>query len=100
MTKAFKLYALKFLTLIVPNIFYIFKEISLTSINRLKVDIEHGQRVYTLNVVFLCRRRQRERWRPHHHLPRVLRLQRSARGRLPQCGYLPDQHPQVHVIQL
>lgn len=48
-------------------------------------------------VVFVCRRRTRERWRPHHHLPRVLRLQWSARGRLPQRRYLPDQHPQVHT---
>lgn len=46
-------------------------------------------------VLFLCTRRARERWRPHHHLPRVLRLQRSARGRLPQRGHLPDKHPQV-----
>lgn len=49
-------------------------------------------------VVLMCCRRARERWRPHHHLPRVLRLQRSARGRLPQCCYLPDQHPQVHTL--
>lgn len=52
--------------------------------------------------MFLCCRRAGDRWRPHHHLPRVLRLQRSARGRLPQCSNLPDQHPQVltHTIFL
>lgn len=50
-----------------------------------------------LCVVFLCDRRQRERWCPHHHLPRVLGLQRSARGGLPECGDLPDQYPQVHA---
>lgn len=46
-------------------------------------------------VVSLFSRRPRKGRRPHHHLPRVLILQRSARRRLPQRGHLPDQHPQV-----
>lgn len=63
----------------------------------LKCDFMLKGTVIKCRVVFLCFRGARERWRPHHHLPRVLRLQRSARGRLPQCSHLPDQHPQVHM---